>query len=68
MQKLAESRINSSTDITGNPTGIAGAALYLAARSSDEKITLAQAGEAAGVTKETVWHKTQEFESTDSSD
>ena len=68
VQKQAESLINSFTDITGNPTGIAAAALYLAARSSDEKITLAQAGDAAGVTKETVWHKTQEFESTNSSD
>ena len=49
--------LNESQDIAGNPVGIAAAALYLAANAGDETITYREAGQAAGVTKETVWRQ-----------
>ena len=47
--------------ISGNPAGIAAAALYLAGRESDTPFTLSNAGVVAGVTKETVWRKSKEI-------
>lgn len=48
---------------TGNPASVAVACVYLATKQSDIKtnITLAEAGDAAGVAKETVWLKTQDI-------
>lgn len=43
--------------IPGNPAGIAAAALYLAVSGRANAVTLSEAGQAAGVTKETVWQK-----------
>jgi transcription initiation factor TFIIIB Brf1 subunit/transcription initiation factor TFIIB len=45
-------------DCQGNPAGIAASVLYLLARNNHD-ITLNEAGEAAGVSKETVWRHTQ---------
>lgn len=47
--------------IGGNPAGIAVAGLYTACNQHSEKLTLTEAGEAAGVTKETVWRKSQQM-------
>lgn len=43
--------------ISGNPSGIAAAALYVVANANDEPVSYRKAGQAAGVTKETVWRK-----------
>ena len=50
-----------ASGVSGNPSGIAAAALYLAAKESDYPLTLSRAGSAAGVTKETVWRKSKEI-------
>lgn len=50
-----------NTETTGgNPAAIAVAALYTATQSSDS-LTLQEAGQAAGVSKETVWRHSSEF-------
>jgi len=48
-------------NISGNPAGIAAAALYLAGRESNDPFTLSNFGVVAGVTKETVWRKSKEI-------
>lgn len=53
--------LEEAPSISGNPAGIAAAALYLAGRQSDAPFTLSDAGVAAGVTKETVWRKSKEI-------
>lgn len=44
-------------DISGNPVGIAVAALYVVADARDEQLTIRQAAHAAGLAKETVWRQ-----------
>ena len=56
----ARERISGS-DACGNPAGIAAAALYSASSAGRESFTLCEAGDAAGVTKETVWRKSKEI-------
>lgn len=66
LDKVAEERairLIESTDVTGSPASIASACLYLATKEQEESITLAEAGAASGVAKETVWKKTQELTS-----
>ncbi|WP_049972537.1 transcription initiation factor IIB family protein [Haladaptatus cibarius] len=60
-EKNAREILESVPDISGNPAGIAVASLYLAAKARDIPLTLVQAGDAAGVTKETVWLKTRDI-------
>lgn len=52
--------LNTST-IGGNPAGIAVASLYIASDQHSESLTLCEAGETAGVTKETVWRKCRDL-------
>lgn len=47
--------------IPGNPAGIAAAALYLVVSDSANAVTLSEAGQAAGVTKETVWQRVEDI-------
>lgn len=60
-QNHANQLLDNLSDVAGNPAGIAAAALYLAARQSDQAITLVAAGSAAGLSKETVWVRTREI-------
>lgn len=54
----AVTMLEEEIECRGNPAGVAASALYLFA-SDDHDITLKEAGEAAGVSKETVWRHTQ---------
>lgn len=54
----AATMIEKEIDCSGNPAGIAASVLYLFA-ADEHDITLRQAGEAAGVSKETVWRHTR---------
>ena len=56
------SEILDTSTVGGNPAGIAVAALYLASNHNSDSPTLCEAGETAGVTKETVWRKCRELE------
>jgi len=56
--RKATTILEEEIECRGNPAGVAASALYLSA-SDDHDITLKQAGEAAGVSKETVWRHTQ---------
>jgi transcription initiation factor TFIIB len=53
----AERLLNESSEIGGDPAGIAAGALYLAAVDTDLKITYVRAGQITGMTKETIWKK-----------
>jgi transcription initiation factor TFIIB len=53
------SEILETNTLGGNPAGIAVAALYIASDHNSNSPTLYEAGEAAGVTKETVWKKSK---------
>lgn len=53
--------LNESPTVTGNPVGIAGAALYIAVENSRNRITFREIERVAGVTRETVWRKTNEI-------
>jgi transcription initiation factor TFIIB len=55
------SDILEASTVGGNPAGIAVAALYMASDHNSDSITLSEAGETAGVTKETVWRKCGEL-------
>lgn len=61
VQKDAQSLIESVPEVTGSPSAVAAASLYVSAKYLDNAITLVEAGRAAGVTKETVWAKTKSF-------
>lgn len=50
----------SGEEIVGNPAGVAAAALYVTARD-EQNITLCDAGDAVGVTKETIWRQATEL-------
>ncbi|WP_424005687.1 hypothetical protein ACOZ4I_19935 (plasmid) [Haloarcula salina] len=58
-EKRAKELLSSETEVTGSPTSIASACIYLAAKEQGQSVTLAQTGAACGVSKETVWKKTQ---------
>lgn len=49
--------LSNLNDVSGNPVGVAAAALYIAADAGGESISLRKIGQTAGVTKETVWRK-----------
>jgi len=55
------SEILDASTATGNPAGIAVAALYIASDHNSDSLTLCEAGDIAGVTKETVWRKCREL-------
>lgn len=65
LDKAAEQRagelLSSGTEVAGSPTSLASACIYLAAKEQGESVTLAETGAASGVSKETVWKKTQEI-------
>lgn len=52
---------------TGNPVGIAAAAVYLAAHEADIEVTLREVAEAAGLTKETIWRHSRHLRETQGS-
>jgi len=60
-EQRAKEILETSTSVTGSPTSIASACLYLATEGQDKSITLAEAGAVSGVAKETVWKKTQDI-------
>lgn len=55
-----ESSLKTDTDLSGNPAGIAAAALYVEGNNAGYSLTLSEVGQVAGVAKETVWRKTQD--------
>lgn len=57
--RRSEELLEQDLDCRGNPAGVAASVLYLVADSNDGDITLKEAGEAAGVSKETIWRNTQ---------
>ncbi|WP_133412370.1 transcription initiation factor IIB family protein [Natrarchaeobaculum sulfurireducens] len=59
--RKVEEFLDCETDISGNPAAIAVGALYLTASAHGHEITLAEAGKAAGVAKETVWRKVNDL-------
>lgn len=61
VQKNAFEILQDTETTSGNPAAIAAAALYTATQDSDS-LTLQTAGKAAGVSKETVWRHSTEFE------
>lgn len=62
---VAVEGLRAADRIPGNPAGIAAAALYLAVSDCANAVTLSEAGQAAGVTKETVWQRVANLRSTD---
>jgi len=60
-EQRAREILETSIGVTGSPTSIASACLYLATEGQDKSITLAEAGAVSGVAKETVWKKTQDL-------
>jgi transcription initiation factor TFIIIB Brf1 subunit/transcription initiation factor TFIIB len=61
VEQRAKELLSSLIEVTGSPTSIASACIYSAAKEQGESITLAETGAACGVSKETVWRKTQEI-------
>mgnify|MGYP002277254773 CR=1 FL=1 len=61
VEQRARKLLSSETGVTGSPTSIAAASIYLAAKEQSQSVTLAETGAACGVSKETVWKKTQEI-------
>jgi len=61
VEQRARELLSSRTEVTGSPTSIASACVYLAAKEQGQSITLAESGAASGVSKETVWKKTKEI-------
>ena len=59
--KRAKVELAKVDTVPGNPVGIAAAALYLAANTTEHAITFRETAEAAGMTKETIWRKTERF-------
>ena len=62
---VAAEGLREADGIPGNPAGIAGAALYLSTRDCASAVTLSLVGQAAGVTKETVWQRVADLRSMD---
>jgi transcription initiation factor TFIIIB Brf1 subunit/transcription initiation factor TFIIB len=63
VEQRAREILSLETEVSGSPTSIASACIYVAAKERDEAITLAETGAACGISKETVWRKTQEITS-----
>lgn len=61
VSRAVEDVLSKDIEINGNPAGIAAGALYLAANARDRDITMVEAGQAAGVAKETVWRKVRDL-------
>mgnify|MGYP000283050944 CR=1 FL=1 len=61
-------KLTKTAHVGGNPAAIAVAALYIASGESSEGMTLCEAGEAAGVAKETVWRHSQEMREVQTND
>lgn len=57
--EVAIEGLREADGIPGNPAGVAVAALYLAVSDCANAVTLSEAGQAAGVTKETVWQRVE---------
>lgn len=55
----AEQILKSDHEESGDPAGIAIAAVYIAANANEDQLTYVQAAELTGLTKETVWKKTK---------
>lgn len=62
---VAVEGLRAADEIPGNPAGIAVAALYLVVRGCTNAVTLSVAGQAAGVTKETVWQRVADLRNID---
>lgn len=60
--------LSEDLDVSGNPAAVAAGALYLAANSRGHEVTLVDAGQAAGVAKETVWRKVSSLRELEVSD
>lgn len=58
---VAVEGLREADGIPGNPAGVAVAALYLAVSDCANAVTLSEAGQAAGVTKETVWQRVEDI-------
>lgn len=58
---VAIESLREADGISGNPAGIAAAAVYVAISDFPDSVTLSEAGKAAGVTKETVWRKVEDI-------
>lgn len=54
----ASQKLTNMDSVGGEPAAIAAAALYVVSRNGADSVTLTEAGDAAGVTKETVWRHT----------
>lgn len=63
-ERDAKKLADSASKVTGNPVSIAAACMYQAAQNHSPPVTLADAGNAAGIAKETVWLKNQELTNT----
>ncbi|QLH81965.1 transcription initiation factor IIB family protein [Halosimplex pelagicum] len=61
VERRAREILSSEIESTGSPTSLASACIYLAAKEQGRSVTLAKVGAACGVSKETVWKKTQEI-------
>jgi transcription initiation factor TFIIB len=62
-EQRAKELLSAGAEVTGSPTSIASACIYLAAKEQGQSVTLAETGAACGISKETVWKKTQEITS-----
>lgn len=56
-----ESTLEADMDLSGNPAGIAAAALYIGGNEAGYSLTLSAVGQVAGVAKETVWRKARDL-------
>ncbi|SNR64691.1 hypothetical protein [Halorubrum vacuolatum] len=58
----ASEKLTNTNSIGGEPAAVAAAALYVASHATSDQFTLSEAGNAAGVTKETVWRHTTKID------
>lgn len=58
----ARETLRTISSIGGEPAAVAAAALYVASHATSDQFTLSEAGNAAGVTKETVWRHTTKID------
>jgi transcription initiation factor TFIIB len=58
---IAVEELRAADGIPGNPAGVAAAALYLVVSDCANAVTLSTAGQAAGVSKETVWQRVEDL-------
>jgi len=60
VSKKAEKRLENAR-IPGNPAGVAASGLYLASQDSGEALTMREAGQAVGLSKETIWQRVSDL-------